>query len=131
MKKHLLTALLIGLSTQVVAKEYVINEMSDPKAKKPYYFFPDQLTIAPGDTVTFVNAQDDTHNVMFVSVPKGADAMIMSPMLTKKEEKFSYTFTVPGTYQFHCHPHEAFGMTGTLIVGTASKPGETVAVQHD
>ena len=56
--------------------------------------------------------------------------MIMSPMQKKKGEKFSYTFTVPGTYKFHCHPHEALGMEGTLIVGTASKPGETKSVNH-
>jgi Cu/Ag efflux protein CusF len=50
--------------------------------------------------------------------------------MLKKDEKFSYTFTVPGTYQFHCHPHEEAGMKGTLIVGAPSKPGETVAMDH-
>jgi Cu(I)/Ag(I) efflux system protein CusF len=98
--------------------------------KKPYYFAPDKLTIQPGDTVTFLNAQDDTHDVMFVNVPKGVDEMIMSPMMEKADEKFSYTFKVPGTYQFHCHPHEEMGMKGTIIVGAPSKPGTTVAMDH-
>jgi plastocyanin len=42
--------------------------------------------------------------------PKGVDEMIMSPMQEKKGDKFSYTFTVPGTYKFHCHAHEQLGM---------------------
>jgi len=70
------------------------------------------------------------HDVMFINVPKGVDEMIMSPMHEKEGDKFSYTFTVPGTYQYHCHPHEALGMKGTLIVAAPSKPGETVAMNH-
>jgi len=68
--------------------------------------------------------------VMFVSVPKGVDEMIMSPMQEKKGDKFTYTFTVPGTYKYHCHPHEALGMDGVLIVGAPSKAGETKNVDH-
>lgn len=133
MKKLLLTAPVIALAlmaSPAFAKEYTIKEVSDPAGDKPYYFSPDKLTIQPGDTVTFVNAQEDMHDVMFVEVPKGVDEMIMSPMHEKEGEKFSYTFTVPGTYNFHCHPHEALGMKGTLIVGQASKPGQTVKMDH-
>ena len=56
--------------------------------------------------------------------------MIMSPMHDKKGDKFSYTFTVAGTYKFHCHPHEALGMDGTIIVGEPSKAGETKMMDH-
>ena len=70
--------------------------------------------------MTFVNAQDDTHDIMFTDVPAKADAMIMSPTLEKKGDHWAYTFTIPGTYRFHCHPHEELGMTGVLIVGQAS-----------
>lgn len=130
MKKLILTAALVMLANPAFAKEYTIKEVSDPAGDKPYYFSPDKLTIQPGDTVTFVNAQEDMHDVMFVEVPKGVDEMIMSPMHEKEGDKFSYTFTVPGTYSFHCHPHEALGMKGTLIVGQASKPGQTVKMDH-
>lgn len=133
MKKILLTVPVIALammSNPAFAKEYTIKEVSDPAGNKPYYFSPDKLTIQPGDTVTFINAQEDMHDVMFVEVPKGVDEMIMSPMHEKEGDKFSYTFTVPGTYNFHCHPHEALGMKGTLIVGQASKAGETVKMNH-
>jgi plastocyanin len=118
------------IAAPTFAKDYTIKEVTGDGSGKPYYFSPDKLTIQPGDTVTFLNAQDDTHDVMFVNVPKGVDEMIMSPMHEKAGDKFSYTFKIPGTYQFHCHPHEALGMKGTLIVGTPSKPGTTVAMNH-
>ena len=130
MKKLLLTTALTLLVSPAMAKEYTIKEVSDPAGNRPYYFEPSELTIEPGDTVTFLNAQEDMHDVMFVGVPKGVDEMIMSPMHEKEGDKFSYTFTVPGTYQYHCHPHEKLGMKGTLIVGAPSKPGETVMMNH-
>ncbi len=130
MKKLLLTTALMLAATPAFAKEYTIKEVTDYDAKKQHFFSPDKLTIQPGDTVNFVNAQDEIHDVMFVNVPKQVDEMIMSPTQEKKGDKFSYTFTVPGTYKFHCHAHEQLGMEGTLIVGAASKPGETKAMDH-
>ncbi len=130
MKKLLLTTALMLAATPAFAKDYTIKEVTDYDAKKQHYFSPDKLTIQPGDTVTFVNAQDEIHDVMFVNVPKQVDEMIMSPKQEKKGDKFSYTFTVPGTYKFHCHAHEKLGMEGTIIVGQASKPGETKKMDH-
>lgn len=131
MKKLLLTTALVMLATPALAKDYTIREVSDPAGDKPYYFDPAELTVQPGDTVTFVNAQEDQHDVMFVGVPKTVDGMIMSPMFEKEGDKWSYTFTVPGTYDFHCHPHEAAGMKGTIIVGQASAPEDMKMVDHE
>lgn len=130
MKTLLLTTALMLAATPAFAKEYTIKEVTDYDAKKQNFFSPDKLTIQPGDTVIFENAQDEMHDVMFVSQPKQVDEMIMSAMHNKKGDKFSYTFTVPGTYKFHCHSHEALGMDGTIIVGQASKPGETKEMDH-
>ena len=130
MKKFLLTTTFLLAAMPAIAKEYTIQEVTNYDAKKQNFFSPDKLTIQPGDTVTFVDAQDEPHEVMFINVPKAVDEMIMSPMHEKKGDKFTYTFTIPGTYKFHCHPHEALGMEGTLIVGTPSKPGETKKMDH-
>lgn len=130
MKKLLLTTALMLAATPAFAKDYTIKEVTDDNAKKQNFFSPDKLTIQPGDTVIFENAQDAPHEVMFINQPKQVDEMIMSPMHDKKGDKFSYTFTVPGTYKFHCHPHEALGMNGTIIVGQPSKPGETKDMDH-
>lgn len=131
MKKLLLATALVMLATPAFAKEYTIKEISDPAGKKPYYFEPSKLTIQPGDTVTFVNGQEDTHDVMFDVVPKKVTDMNMGPEQEKEGSKWSYTFTIPGSYHFHCHPHEKLGMKGTLIVGRASAPGDTKNVDHD
>lgn len=130
MKKLLLTTALMLAATPAFAAEHIIKEVTDDNAKKQNFFSPDKLTIQPGDTVIFENAQDAPHEVMFISQPKAVDEMIMSPMHEKKGDKFSYTFTVPGTYKFHCHPHEALGMDGTIIVGEPSKAGETKMMDH-
>ena len=130
MKKLLLTTALMLVATPAFAKEYTVKEVTDYDAKKQHFFSPDQLTIQPGDTVTFENVQDEQHEVMFISQPKQVDEMIMSPMHEKKGDKFTYTFTTPGTYKYHCHPHEKLGMEGTIIVGQASKPGETKKMDH-
>jgi plastocyanin len=121
----LLILMLLAPAT-AFAKTYTIKEISAPGTSKPYFFEPSTLTIQPGDTVTFVNVQDEMHNVMFDSVPKAVtDDMIMGPDQEKAGSAWSYTFTIPGTYHFHCHPHEALGMKGTLIVGHASAKGDT------
>jgi plastocyanin/Cu/Ag efflux protein CusF len=130
MKKHLLIAALILLSGPAWAKDYTIQQITDPASGKPYRFEPKRLTIQLGDTVTFVNAQDDLHDVMFVSVPKGVTEMIMGPQQEKTGQSWSYKFTVPGTYQFHCHAHEKLGMAGTLIVGAPSLPGQVQKMDH-
>ena len=132
MKKLLLLAALAMAATPALAKEYIVKEISgDPASKKPYYFEPAKLTIQPGDTVSFVNTDSTLHNVMFMSMPKKATGMIMGPDQETKGSKWSHTFTVPGTYEFHCHPHEAFGMKGTIIVGQSSAPGDVQKMDHE
>lgn len=125
MKTRYLT-LIAGLflfTASAHAEEYTV-QMVSAGDKGAYYFEPKQLTIKPGDTVTWVNAQDDTHEVMSESVPEGAQPF-ESPALEKKGQKWSYTFTHPGTYEYHCHPHQAMKMQGVVIVDKPSEAKET------
>ena len=74
-----------------------------------FNFTPKVLTVAPGTTVTWVNHDDVPHT----ATAKGkSHAFDSSPLDT--DEKFSFTFTTTGTYDYYCkvHPH----MTGTIIV---------------
>jgi plastocyanin len=75
-----------------------------------YDYNPSILTVAPGTTVTWVNEDDIPHTV--VSAPNVRSKPLDS------EDKFSFTFTTPGTYKYFCslHPH----MTGTIVVQTAT-----------
>ena len=74
-----------------------------------YTFSPNLLTVPVGTTVTWVNHDDTPHTVVSDDNPRtfrsgGLDT----------DDKFSFTFTKPGTYKYFCavHPH----MTGMVIV---------------
>lgn len=121
---------LLSLMPAANAKDYTIHMVTHTD-KGSYAFEPNKLTIKSGDTVTWENAQDDTHNVMSESVPKDAKSF-ESPMLEKRGQKWSYTFTESGTYAFHCHPHAGSGMRGEIIVDRPSSQAETQgSTQHD
>ena len=75
-----------------------------------FTFNPPQLTVKAGTTVTWTNDDDIPHTI--VSPPS-----IRSKALDS-DDKFSFTFTTPGTYKYFCglHPH----MTGTIVVEAAT-----------
>lgn len=95
-----------------------------------YYFEPDNLTISPGDSVKWIMVSGAPHNVEFRTdgIPPGTEAQLttnmqsatglLGPMLMQPNEE--YTVSVDGlpagTYHYVCTPHEALGMTGTLVL---------------
>jgi plastocyanin len=72
-----------------------------------FSFGPTTLTVAAGSTVTWVNRDDIPHTVV------STEGVFKSKVLDT-DEKFSYTFTKPGTYAYFCSIHPK--MTGTLVV---------------
>ncbi len=72
-----------------------------------FEFMPPTLTVPVGTTVTWTNRDDDAHTVNSVS-----GAFVSSPMDT--DDKFSFTFTVPGTYPYYCRLHPQ--MKGQIVV---------------
>jgi plastocyanin len=75
-----------------------------------FTFGPQQLTVKAGTTVTWTNEDDIPHTVV-------------SPQYLRSKaldtgDKFSFTFTTPGTYKYFCslHPH----MTGVVVVESAT-----------
>jgi plastocyanin len=75
-----------------------------------FTFAPQQLTIKAGTTIVWTNEDDIPHTI--VSPPNVRSKPLDS------EDKFSFTFTTPGTYKYFCslHPH----MTGTIVVEAAT-----------
>tara|TARA_R110002153_G_scaffold3143_2_gene14761 strand:+ start:161 stop:577 length:417 start_codon:yes stop_codon:yes gene_type:complete len=135
MKKLLLVATLFTISSPALAEEFTVKMVTDLNADQIYYFEPANLTIQPGDTVKWVNVQEDMHNAVADAGPKGAE-LFESPMLEKEGASWSFTFDdTQGTYSYHCHPHAAMGMVGTIIVGQASASEEMEAAdghgEHD
>jgi hypothetical protein len=80
------------------------------------------------NTVTWTNYDPAQHTVTSSSVPAGAAsfdsgtlaAATIAVMNPKSGGTFTETFTVPGTYQFHCNFHS--WMTGTVVVKAATAP---------
>lgn len=81
---------------------------SGPQVKiDNFSFTPQTLNVSAGTTVTWTNSDDVPHNV--VSTEKVFKSKTMDT-----DEKFSYTFTNPGTYKYYCSLHPR--MTGTVVV---------------
>jgi len=77
-------------------------------------FSPASLTVAAGTTVTWVNRGTAMHTVTT------NDALFHSGLLAPGK-RFSYTFTLSGTYPYLCAIHPA--MTGMIVVtGVAATP---------
>jgi len=72
-----------------------------------FSFTPTTLTVAPGTTVTWTNSDDVPHTVV-------SDDKLFKSKVLDTDEKFSYTFTKPGTYPYFCSVHPK--MTGSIVV---------------
>ena len=75
-----------------------------------YEFGPTTMTVPVGTTVTWINNDSDIHSV---AADDGDPVMFKSAGLDT-DDKYTFTFTKPGTYAYHCslHPH----MTGKIVV---------------
>jgi plastocyanin len=81
---------------------------SGPRVQiKEFKFVPARITVKPGATVTWTNADQETHTVT------ATDRAYTSTGL-EPTESYSHRFTAPGTYTYFCalHPH----MTATVVV---------------
>jgi len=96
-----------------------------------YRFDPANVTIAKGDGVKFTMVSGGPHNVAFdpAGIPAGSNAQLDANMSNKMAELSSNMVSNPGesvtvsfanlpsgTYNFHCTPHLAMGMKGTITV---------------
>ena len=75
-------------------------------------FDPNELTIAAGDTVTFINGDLPPHNMVIEGFPE-----LSHPDLAfVGGESLTVTFDKPGDYEFQCEPHAGAGMKGVIHV---------------
>lgn len=80
-----------------------------------FTFGPQKLTVKVGDTVTWINGDDIPHTVV-------STGHFRSKALDT-EDKYSFTFTTPGTFEYFCglHPH----MQGSIVVEAATGSAAT------
>jgi Plastocyanin len=94
-----------------------------------YKFDPANVTIKQGDAVKWVMTSGGPHNVAFIDTPDAAKGQLSanmpqqmkeltSPMMMTANETYTVSFAKvpPGTYNFHCEPHAAMGMKGSITV---------------
>ncbi len=77
-----------------------------------FAFTPTPLTVKPGATVTWTNADDITHTVTS-GAPAGKDGRFES-RLAGKQASFRRTFAEAGTYPYFCERHP--NMIGEVFV---------------
>jgi plastocyanin len=79
-----------------------------------FTFTPQSLTVKAGTTVTWINEDDIPHTVV-------ATEMAFKSKVLDTDDKYTFTFTAAGTFQYFCslHPH----MTGTIVVVPAGNGG--------
>jgi amicyanin len=73
-----------------------------------FKFGPEDVTVPVGTTVTWTNRDDIPHTV--VSTTAG----VFKSKVLDTDEKFSFTFSKAGTYEYFCSIHPK--MTGKVIV---------------
>ena len=76
-----------------------------------FAFAPQRVTVKAGTTVTWINDDDIPHTV-------ASSTKLFKSKALDTEDKFSFTFTTPGSYEYFCsiHPH----MTGSIVVEAAT-----------
>ena len=81
-----------------------------------FTFNPAMITVKTGTTVTWTNGDDIPHTVV-------ATAKAFKSKVLDTGDKFSFTFTTPGSYEYFCslHPH----MKASIVVEAAT--GENVS----
>jgi plastocyanin len=72
-----------------------------------FAFAPEATTIAPGDTVTFVNGDDTIHSVVADDGSFHSDGL-------DTNDKATFSFAKAGTFGYHCGLHPF--MKGEIVV---------------
>jgi plastocyanin len=99
-----LALMLSGLA--VAASAQATTDLTEVRIDN-FSFGPTEVTVPAGTTVTWTNHDDIPHTVV------STDKVFKSKVLDT-DEKFSFTFSTPGTYPYFCSIHPK--MTGRVIV---------------
>src|SRR5271167_2017613 len=79
-------------------------------------FIPQRVDVKAGATVTWINDDDAPHTV-------ASSTKLFKSKALDTGDKFSFTFTTPGAYQYFCSVHPY--MTGAIVVEAATGSSAT------
>jgi plastocyanin len=103
----------LNLSLFAIAGE-MKNDASSSSSKqnrieiKDFAFNPQTITVKSGETVTWINRDEEPHTI--VSVGK----QFKKSTALDTDQEFTLTVGAPGTYDYFCSVHPK--MTGTIVV---------------
>jgi plastocyanin len=101
------TILLFAAKSSVVMSAQQAPAASMEVKIDNFSFGPAAITVTAGTTVTWINRDDIPHTVV-------SDDKVFKSKVLDTDEKFSYTFSKPGTYPYFCSVHPK--MTGKVVV---------------
>lgn len=120
-------ALLFALATGALLFVGPLSEIVEVAAAdvavtiREFKFNPDPLTVPVGTRVTWTNEDSAGHTAT-------SDASVFRSPLLSRGGSFSFTFTQPGEYTYHCEPHP--WITGKVIVqASTAAPGLTAPAE--
>jgi len=90
----------------------VIDSLHYIVAIRDFAFHPDTLHVPVGATVTWINCETPPQEPHTTTSDTTG---IWSSVDLNPGDRFSHTFATPGSYPYHCIPHQAF-MRGAIIV---------------
>ena len=117
-----------GTAAAITGKTHEVKMIGDDKG---YRFDPADITVKAGDGIKFIMVSGGPHNVAFdpATIPADVKPQLManmtnqqgelsSPLFSNPNESYIISFAnvKPGQYPFHCTPHLAMGMKGTITV---------------
>jgi len=105
-------ALTVGVFATATALPAALAHAAETEVKiDNFAFAPQRVVVKAGTTVIWINDDDIPHTIA------SSTKLFKSNALDTKD-KFSFTFTTAGAYEYFCslHPH----MTGTIVVEAAT-----------
>jgi LPXTG-motif cell wall-anchored protein len=96
--KRLLYLAILSMAAMLISAPAVSAQDEMTVSIQDFFFDPDQLSVAPGTTVTWVNEGQAPHTTT-------ADDGTWDSGTLQPGEDFSFTFDQPGTYTYHCSIH--------------------------
>ena len=106
------TALAVAVFAAATALPAASAHVAETEVKiDNFAFAPQRVVVKAGTTVIWINDDDIPHTV-------ASSAKLFKSNALDTKDKFSFTFTTAGAYEYFCslHPH----MTGTIVVEAAT-----------
>ena len=106
------TALAVAVFAVATALPAASAHVAETEVKiDNFAFAPQRVVVKAGTTVIWINDDDIPHTV-------ASSAKLFKSNALDTKDKFSFTFTTAGAYEYFCSPHPH--MTGTIVVEAAT-----------